>query len=298
MAVLTAQGISEVALELLTRTLVLPRTVTMIPGAEFAGSNGDTITVRVPQPGTSRTQVTPGATITYDDVNEVPVTVTLNHEYHAKRITDEESSLDLEDFARQITRVQVAAVATGAENWLAIQMNEMDADVADIDADSAASVRSSVLEARKLLGQANCPAGDRYAACDPEFAAAVLSLDEFNRVDASGSDDALREAVIGRWRGFTWIETNALESGTAVLYHRSGFVFANRVPVMPRGATSSGAVTGPSGIGLRQIFQYAPDILSDASVVSTFCGASTIYDDDAGTSHPRSVKLALTTAGS
>ena len=40
MAVLTAKGISAVAVELLTRTLVLPMTATRIPGEEFAGSNG------------------------------------------------------------------------------------------------------------------------------------------------------------------------------------------------------------------------------------------------------------------
>lgn len=298
MAVLTAQGISAIALELLTQTIVLPRTVTMVPGAEFAGSNGDTITVRVPQPGASRTQASKSQTIVYDDVDEVPVEVTLNHEYKAKRISDQEASLELEDFARQITRVQVAAVATGAENWLGIAMNSLAADIDSINAEDQDSVRNSCLLARQMLSEANCPPGDRFLACSPEFATAVLKLDEFTRADAAGSTDALREAVIGRWRGFTAVESNAVEPGTAVAYHRSGFVFANRVPPSPRGATDSAAVTGPGGLGMRQIFQYDASVLSDSSVVSTFVGASVVSDNEAGTEHPRVVKLALTTAGS
>ncbi len=289
MAVLTAQGISAVAIELLTRTLVLPRTATMIPGEEFAGSNGDTITVRVPQPGTARKQATPGTTITYDTVNEVPVDVSLEHLYHAKRITDEEASLELEDFARQVTRVQVAAVATGAENELATAMNDLTSDDDDV---TAANIKSRVLEARTAISRANAPATDRWAACSPEFAEVVLGLDEFSRADAAGDQTALREAIIGRWRGFTWVEANGLDAGTAVLYHRSGFVMANRSPVAPRGARES-ATTTSGGISMRQIFQYDPNILSDASVLSTFAGAAVVAENEAGTDIRRAYKLEL-----
>lgn len=290
MAVLTAQGISEVAIELLTRTLVLPRTVTTIPGEEFAGSNGDTITVRVPQPGTAREQVTAGAAITYDAVNEIPVAVSLRHLYHAKRITDQEATLQLEDFARQVTRVQVAAVATGAEQLLADEMNDLPIDLGGVD---VSDVDDAVLEGRTQLGRANAPTGDRWGACSPEFAEVILRQDTFSRVDAAGDQTALREAIIGRWRGFTWVESNGIEIGTAVLYHQSGFVFANRVPVAPRGARES-ATTSSGGIGMRQIFQYDASILSDASVLSTFAGAQVVADNQAGTDIRRAYKLALT----
>jgi hypothetical protein len=61
MAILTAKGISSVALELLTRQLVLVPTVTNVPGSEFMGPNGGTITVRVPQPSAARTRARPVA---------------------------------------------------------------------------------------------------------------------------------------------------------------------------------------------------------------------------------------------
>ena len=291
MAVLTAQGVSEVAIELLTRSLVLPNTVTRIPGGDFAGANGDTITVRVPQPGSARTQAVPGATITYDDVTEVAVDVTLSHLYNAKRITDEELSFSLEDFARQVTRVQVDAVATGAEDELADVMNALPADASFALAASDADTIAKLMAARQALGANNAPPGDRFLAVSADIAGRILTMDGMIRADASGSTSALREASIGRLFGFTVVESNALDAGTAIAYHRSGFAFANRTPLAPRGASESATAT-VGGVGLRHIFQYQPDILSDASVVSTFAGAAAVWEDGAtATDNKRFYKL-------
>ncbi|GLH94906.1 P22 phage major capsid protein family protein [Phytohabitans aurantiacus] len=284
MTVLTAQGISSLAVELLTRTLVLPMTVSRIPGAEFAGSNGDTLTVRVPQPSTARTQATPGATITYDDVDEVPVDVTMSHLYHAKLVSDQELSMQLEDFGRQITRPQVAAVATRAENLLGTAMNNLTAD-GTIDVDGS-NIEELILEAREQLTRNDCPPDNRFLAVSPEVATFVLALENLSDVDRSGNSSALRDAVIGRYRGFTVVESNGLSAGRALAYHRSGFAFSNRVPVTPRGVTSS-ATAESGGVGMRQIFQYVPDKLSDATVVSTFAGAAAVPDNDSGTEFPR-----------
>ncbi len=293
MTVLTAQGIANVSIALLTRQLVLPRTVTPIPGAEFAGANGDTVTIRVPQPGTARTQASAGATITYDDVDEVPVDVQLSHLYHAKLVSDQELSLQLEDFARQITRVQTSAVATRAENLLATVMNGLSSDI-EVAADGS-DFDAAVLEAREQLIRANVPMDDLWLALSPEMGTFALASDLLARADQSGSTSALRNATIGQYRGFNTVVSAGLSAGGAVAYHSSGFAFANRVPVTPRGVVDS-ATANEGGIGMRQIFQYVPDKLSDASVVSTFAGAAAVADTDSGASTPRFVKL--TTSGS
>lgn len=286
MAVLTAKGISSVAVELLTRSLVLPMTVARIPGGEYSGPNGGTRTVMVPQPSTARTQASRGATITYDDVTEVPVDVTLSHLYHAKLVSDEELSLDLVNFGTQVTRVQVQAVAAAAEDTLATAMNGLAADLT-IAADGS-DIEAKILEAREMLGRNDVPADNRYLAVSPEVATFLLALPNLSQVDQSGSPSALRDAVIGRYRGFTVVESSALTAGTAVAYHSSGFAFASRLPVTPRGANET-ATAQAGGIGLRQIFQYVPDKLSDASVVSTFAGASVVTDS--GGTRKRAIKL-------
>lgn len=296
MAVLTAQGIANVAVPLLTRNLVLARTVTMVPQSGFTGPNGETITVRVRQPRSARTQSTPSATITYDDATEVGVDVTLAHKYDAHLLDDEEQTYDLENFASQITEPQVASVATAAEDVLATAMNGVPASSIEFAATATdADTRTQILAARELLTTNDVPAGDRFLAVSPTIATRILEVDEFTKVNEAGSSSALRDAIIGRLFGFTVVESNGLTTDTAVAYHRSGFVMANKKPIDPKGANSSAAVT-MDGFSLRQIFQYVPDKLSDASVISTFIGASAVADEDSPASdgdYPRAVKLTV-----
>lgn len=279
MALVTAQRISALMIPLLRRTLVLPNTVARPSGAEFAGDNGDTITVRVRQPRTANVQAVPGASIAanIDAISEVGVTVALAHLYDAARVTDEELSLEVVDFGVQVTEPQVAAVAAGAEDQLATAMNAVVADDATL---SAVNVEDKILAAREALSEAEVPAGDRFCAVSPGAATLVLGIDKFTAADSSGDTNALREAIIGRKYGFTFVESPALTGGATldaamVFYHRSGFAFANRAPVAPRGAAQSAAVSD-SGLGLRQVFQYDTATLSDQSVVSTFAGASVV----------------------
>lgn len=292
MALLTAQGISKVAIELLVRRLTLPRTVTMIPGSEFSGSNGDTITVRVPQPSASRTQASRGAALTADDLNEIPVEVVMSHLYHLKNISDQELSFDLEDFARQITRPQVEAVAVGAEAELASVMNDLP-DHATIEWDATsteADDKATILAARKFLGDNECPPDGRFLAVAPDIASRLLAHAFMSDVDRAGSADALRNASLGRVYGFEVIESNALEAGSAVAYHRSGFVLSTKAPVAPRGASESSSAVG-QGIGLRQVFQYDASTAQDQSLISCFAGAAAVYEDESGTDEARFVKI-------
>lgn len=295
MAVLTAQGISRVAIALLIRRLALPRTATLIPGDEFSGSNGDTITVRVPQPGSARTQSSAGDALTADDVDEIPVDVTLNHLYHLKNVTDQEMSLDLENFARQITAVQVGAVAVGAEDELATAMNDLDVD-GDIEFAASASTDDTsdvILAAREQLGENDAPPDNRFLAVAPDIATRVIKVLE-NR-ETANTDDALRDAIIGRLYGFTVVESNGLDAGTAVAYHRSGFCFATRTPRNPRGAAESAATTA-QGISMRQVFQYQPSNARDQSLVSTFAGASAVWEDESATDNRRFIKIGTASA--
>lgn len=289
MAVLTAQGISAVALELLVRSLVLPRTCATVPGGEFSGPNGATITVRVRQPRTARVQASPGAPINYDAVNETAVDVRLVHLYDATRITDEDLSLGIADFAGQVTAPQVAAVAIGAEDQVSTVMNGLDADLA-LNPDGT-DVEEMVLAAREMLGEAECPLGNRWLAVSPAVATMLLKLDKFSRVDAAGSPSALRDAVLGRIYGFGVVESAALTPGTALAYHSSGLLFASRAPGVPSGA-SNAAVLSQDGIGVRQVFDFDVSILSDVSAVSTFAGCSVVLEDGTGgTDRRRIVKL-------
>lgn len=292
MAQLTAQGIAGVALELLTREVVLPATVSAIDGGDFTGGNGDTVTVRVPQPTVAREQTNPGDVITWDDLNEVPVAVKVKHLYHATRVSDQAFTLSLRNFAQQITRPQVQSVATKAEDQVAAVLNARGADMTI--ANDGSNVDAVFLAARTQLSRNLVPLSDRFAAVSPEVAEFILAQDTFQRVDASGGPSALRDAVIGRYRGFTIVESAGLTAGEAALYHRSGIVWGNVRPATPQGVTAAATAT-QGGISMRQIFQYNALILSEQSVVSTFAGAALVPEDGTGTNgtiFKRVVKLA------
>lgn len=276
MATLTAKGISSVAAPLLRRSIVLPATVTMLPGEEFSGSNGDTITVRVPIPREAREQTVRGADITFDETHEIPVDVQVKHLYDAELLTDEQWTLDLESFARQITPVQVDSIAKKAESQLATVMNNLTADDDTVTADNA---RAAVIAAREYLSKQDCPPGDRFLAVSPEFYSVLLNVDEFIKVNESGTGSALRDATVGRLLGFTVVESNSLTGGTAQAYHRSGFCWANRPPIPATGAQSS-ASTVAGGVSVRSVLDYISTKLSHASILSTFAGAAAVYDQD------------------
>ena len=271
----TAGRVSALAIPLLSRQLVLPMTVARISGGEYAGDNGDTVTVRVPVPGAPRTQASGGDAIVYDDISESPVTVQLSKIYNATKVTDHEMSLDLVDFAAQITAVQVDAVARGAEDTLATVMNDVVADEGAVD---PLELEEAILEARESLTKNDVPAGDRYIAHGPEVTTALLAIDKFVRVNESGADGALRDATVGRLYGFTFVESNALDANSAVAYHRTGFAMANRTPVAPFGAADTSTASA-GGLSLRQIFHYDASIAADASMLSTFAGSNVVDAD-------------------
>jgi hypothetical protein len=276
MAVLTAQRISALAIELLARLVVLPGTVARVPGTDFTGDNGDTITVRVRSPRTAKTQAVPGAAITLDPLNETPVSLEVQHLYDAVRVTDEQLSLEIADFGVQVLEPMMRSVAAGAEQQVLTVMNAVAADNATL---TAATMEAQVLLARTDLGNNNVPLTNRYLAVSPKAAEFLLDLDTFSDVAASGDSRAVREGVIGRFRGFTVVESPGLTGGANnavfLAYHESAFVWGNRAPAVPQGAVSA-AVSNAQGIALRTVHDFDASILSDIVAISTFAGAATV----------------------
>jgi hypothetical protein len=279
-SLLTSQPISQLAIELLRRSLVLVATVSRIPGDEYAGPSGGTVTLRVPQPRTAREQSTPGESITYDNVEEEKVDVSLVHLYDAALVTDEDLSLTIESFGSQVLYPQVESIARAAEDQLADVMNGLTADdtiewahSADPDDD-----RQTVLAIREQLTKNDVPAGKRYVAIAPDICTRLLSIPEFVRANERGNPSALEDAIVGHVYGLTFLESNAIDAGTSVAYHQSGFAWGNRPPVAPGGGADSATAT-EGGVSLRHVLAFDVSHLSTASVVSVFAGAAVVLEN-------------------
>jgi hypothetical protein len=277
--------IASVSLAALNRQIVLPNTVYRSAENDYNGRSGDVVTVRKPATLTARTLADRNQAITYDDVQENGVPVAIDSViYHGARIEDEVAEFDVENFMAQVVIPQVVACAIQAENVLAAEMDTLASDLA-IAANGSDAIEQ-IIQARKALNEANVPANNRYLVVSPDVEAFLVSDERLMRVDASGSNSALREAVIGRLFGFEVLWSNAIAAGTAVAYHQDAFAFVSRAPRVPQGV-SAGSSQTYGGLGVRWTMDYDSDYIRDRSLLLTFAGAAVLDAD-------RIVKLTTT----
>ena len=300
---LKATVIGQATLALLLRQLVVARTVwtDAVSPAEWAGAFGDTVTIRVPARRSARTRVLrAGTPITNDDAHEFGVPVELTTDvYNGANITDEQLTLDITDFGRQVLQPQVRAVAEGVEDAIAAQIVAATypaSHTIDADAFQTSSVNDwykSANRARRILNESNVPMSNRWMLVGTAVEEEILNNDKFIRFDSVGAsaEDALREASIGRIAGFTVVTSNAIPDTDAYCYHSTAFVLATKAPALPRGAAMAqnvnlsqaemaGAQSGLSGINARWLMDYDYTNTTDRSLVDTYVGTAVVGDPE------------------
>jgi hypothetical protein len=275
MAFLEAKSISSLMVELLVRSLVLPRTVLRVPGPEFSGPNGSVITIRVPQSRTIREQLLPGDPITFTALAETSVDLAVKSLYDAAHVSDQDLTMTIESFGRQVLAPMAATVALGAEDQLATEINAVAATQSFALSGSPDDTKSVILAAREALVANGVPAGGRWLAVSPPIATRLFKVDTFVKANESGSPSALRDAELGSIFGMRVVESSALTDGEASAYHTSAFAFANRPPAIPQGAPNA-AISTKDGISMRTLFAFDISNLRDALAVSMFAGAKLI----------------------
>lgn len=276
---LSSTQIASAALGLLRRDIMLPATVYRSAQADFTAGSGATVNIRKPASLSARvytdTLRTAGTPITVDDLTETSASLVLdNHIYSAVAVTDEQLTLDIVNFGRQVLEPQTVAVAEDAEDVLAAKMNALATELTV--AAGGTDIHEQIIAARRTLNQANVPQRNRWLAVSPEIEAQLLQ-DTENRLvkyDASGDSPnvALREAIVGRLYGFNVVVSNALTAYSAVAYHQDAFAFAMVAPAVPDGATFGRSISD-NGMALRWLRDYDAAFLRDRSVVSVLAGA-------------------------
>ncbi|MFW6079067.1 MAG: P22 phage major capsid protein family protein [Gemmatimonadota bacterium] len=274
MAFLTAGQISRLAVAILSRRLVLPMTVSRVPGEEFRGDNGDTVTIRVPEARTAQIQSTPGDSITPQAINEDSADVTVVQLFDAASITDHDLSLGIRDFGRQVLRPQADAVARGCEDQLADTINDLAADASFAASADEQDTKDQILFARETLTDADVPPDGRFFGVSPQIATRVIAHPDFSRVNTSGSTRTLRRGEIGELYGFRFVESNGFTGGEAAAYHESAFGFAT-FPTEDQEAVESSVVT-EQGLSIRWLRQWNPSRLQQESVLTAFAGAGVV----------------------
>lgn len=206
----TATQAARSTLAALRYLTTLPRTVRQDFSAEFVAGRGRTVDVqKPPSVGSSRTYTDANRTardaIVFDDISQDTVPVTMSSQvYKAVRLPDDFNTFTLTDLERQVLRPQAESVVDGLTAPLVTEMNAVatDPSIPTLLADGSNAI-SVLIAARAVLNARKVPMSERYLALSPAAEAAFLEVPQLQKVNESGTDGLLREAIIGRLFGFT-----------------------------------------------------------------------------------------------
>ena len=282
----------ETAVEILQRQRVLQALVTTDGLGDFGGSAYDTINIRVPAIAGAHTRTLrdDDRSLTTDDLVEhnIPVQLT-EHVYSAIKLTDEQRTLDIRDFARQVLFPQVSAVAYKLEDLIVEKL--VDAapydEVIDID---PADTFPAFVDARKKLNDANVPDANRVLVVGSAVEAAILKDPQFRYAQQSGDSNALRRAYLGQIAGMNAFRSNAIDPDVAYEWHPTAFVYVNRAPKISEGIVAS-ASYGADNVALRWLADWSYSEIGLRSLCDVFTGYKVITEKDG--SFVRGVKMQL-----
>jgi hypothetical protein len=246
----------------------------------FGPGKGATVNVRTPATLKARRRaLDAGSAIVLDNVTEATQPVALTTmSYSAVPITDEDLTLRVEDFGRQILSPQVTAIAEDVENLVTATFQaiaETNTTASGIPAYDATKPDRQFTWARKKLRDMGVPASGLYAAVGTGVYADLLNASALQDVSQSGSDAALRNGSVGKVRGFSVIENNRMADDEIVFYHGDAVTLAVRAPRVPDGV-AFGESMSAEGFAVRWIKDYDSSILQDRSILSTFLGCQTM----------------------
>lgn len=252
---LTPQIIAQEALAILRNELVMKDLVHTDYANEFV-KVGDTITVR--KPATLVANDFAGA-ISSQDLTESGVTVTLDKFKDVSvALTSKQETLELKDFARQVIEPAMVAIAQQIDSDLA-QFAVAQATGTAVEETSATPQNlASIAALGKALDIAKSPMTERFLVMSPEHKYRYALTDVLTKVNYAGSNETLREALLGKVYGMqTYMDQNLSFGGEdySVAFHRNAFAFVIRPLDLPMGAARAAVVNG-EGLSVRVVYGY------------------------------------------
>lgn len=220
-------------------------------------------------------------------------------------ISDEQLDFDVDQFAAEVLLPQTRGLAEYFEWRIARDMllywgkpgtvaNDRVASVATpglvanavTEADftsNARIVRNAIIDARKAMDAMSVPKDGRFILATPELEAIILKDPTFQRVDWSGTDNALRNAIIGKLFGIYIVTSNELAAQSATglamfLLHPTAMVLATKAPSIPKGAVFGSGATA-NGVGLRWMMDYDHNKMQDRSTLNCYLGTTPVTED-------------------
>lgn len=283
--VIKAEKVVGAVLGALQREVTLPQLVWMDPGGDFTGAKNDTITLTIPAVTSSRKRtMRSGTTRSRDSLHEGKVAVTLSTNlYKDVEITDEEMTLDISDFGRQVLQPIVTAMVQGWEEEIADLMTG--ATYAKSVAWDPDDPHGVLVDASKELDNARVPTSGRFCVLGSNLAADAVKSDQLRRADSAGesANAALAEARIPALGGFAQVyKSPVLPPDVGYAFHRTAYAASSKVPVVPDGVPW-GTSMSSNGFAMRaiQTFDGSADAWVNVLGFDSFVGTNVVRDHGA-----------------
>jgi hypothetical protein len=243
---------------------------------------GDTIRVR--RRGAGVVDEYNGSSITVRDIQETSYTITLEKHFDASiKITSSELALELKDFSEQVLAPRMVEMGEKIDSYALTKLLDIP-NIAGPSETAPAALPDSIADmalVEKTLNDLKVPMRPRFQIVSTEYKATLLGVDAFTKVNESGSDDALRDAALGRLMGFESFMAQNVDTST----HTSGTQTSAALSALAaKGATSIAYDTGAVAAGtilegdILVISGYGNVVAAATSTATAGAGTVTIKE--------------------
>lgn len=244
---------ATVASKLVGIDLNLAQHMSLDLAAHYAAGKGSTVDVRVPGAVMARTKAASDKTtqLVTDEITEQTIPVKLETLAYSKTVLSvEDTTLNLQDFARQVLAVQASAIRSYIEREAAAAIQATPASEITYDAQDPAKLVTAM---RRVLR------GNGVTAETP-IRVAVGADVYADLLDAKAIED-------GKVHGIQVVESTRLAATEAAAFIPSAFSVVVRAPSVPSGVTA--ASVKADGWALTQIRDFDPGVGAEVSIVES-----------------------------
>lgn len=266
---------------ILERELVLPNFFHKESIMKFAGSEGDTLTYKLPgvlpwreyEMRNDRTDP-----LIFDSFSEAKVSLTVTGRiYQGVRITDEQNDFD-ELGVLDVIPIQAAAVARGIEQTCVRAFNNVEYPVVIGKAEQ--DHFGAAMEARRILNRMGASTR-RTMLVGSDYGASLVQSERVSRAINSGdriAATALEDARVGRLAGMDIIESSLIAPDEAIVFTGDAFTLFTGAPQPPTEVGLTAAARNYQGIAMTWLRDYETERLMRRSVLVTYVGAAPAQD--------------------
>jgi hypothetical protein len=279
---LTPELIAQRALANLYPSLVMVPLVYTDVSSQFAAQKiGNTINIRKPTTFTANTfDDTSG--IVVQAANETAIPVTLNTIADVSfAVTTEQLTLDIVNFDEQLLTPACMAIAEKVDQDI-LAMRSQISNTVGTTTNYLWNTPEALIDAGRVLDQANLPSSMRHAVTGPATKAQWLNSQDLKYVMNAGTNDDLRAGSLGAslFGADIFITTNITPAPVdsaaglpttevGVMFHETAFCFASAPLELAPGSFAS--VQTYNGLSIRVAYQY------DITKKQFICSLDTLY---------------------